>query len=67
MRLNALSNKRLVYKVIQLDGKELMKFYSRKVALAYAINEDAVLIHNITSARMRRSLKQTSKQFRDSN
>ena len=42
MRTNGNSNKRLQYKVIGLNGKELMKFYSRKVALAYAIEEDEI-------------------------
>lgn len=37
--------KKFRYSVIGGNGNELMKFYTRKVALAFAEDEDAYLIH----------------------
>ncbi|MEZ5072009.1 MAG: hypothetical protein R2751_13885 [Bacteroidales bacterium] len=54
MRINSLSQKRLHYRVYALDGKELMKFYNRKVAQAFAIDSKGVLIHSEITARMRK-------------
>ena len=55
MKSNGFSDKKLLYKVVGLNGKELMKFYNRKVALSYAIDNDAVIIHYSTYRKMRRS------------
>jgi len=37
--------KKLRYSVIRENGNELMKFYTKKVALAFAQNENAIIIH----------------------
>ena len=44
--------KRLRYSVVHENGSELMKFYTLKVARAFAINEEGILL-----MRSRRNLE----------